>query len=221
MDSIFHFSGLKAKIRIEKTECIDGWRNLIILNHSSAILDNFVLTFFFRKNNFDWNNLRTVSRFSEKKRFQNKILSFFDSLLITKNLNHDREVLPGTLAKWHNTDVPLNIILFPEGVTFSAGTQKIYGQNYKNVLAPKSGLFQLLIKNMRFKHVYSLDIVYKLKNRRLTGEKDILTHLTDPDFTILVQLHKTDITLINDEWLYAEWGRKDKWITDRLAVLTE
>ena len=216
MDFIFDLSGLKKKIHIENIEKIDGWRNLIILNHCSAILDHFVLAFFFRKNNYDWNNLRMVPRFSEKKKYQNKILSFFDSLLITKNIIHDSGVLAKTLGKWHNTSLPLNIALCPEGVTFSPGTQKKYGQKYKNVLAPKSGLFQLLIKGMRFKHVYSIDILYKLKNRRLSGEKDILTHMADPDFTIVVQLHKTDITMINEEWLYKEWLRKDKWITESI-----
>ena len=218
MDTIFYLSGLKAKIKDVKVEKvkIDGWRNLIILNHCSAILDNLVLAHFLRQNNFDWNNLRTVSRISKKKTSQNKILSFFDSLLLTKNLKHDQAILAKTLAKWHNTNLPLNIVLFPEGVTFEPGTHKKYGKNYKNVLAPKSGLFQLLIKGMRFKHVYSIDILYKLKNRRLSGDKDILFHMADPDFTIVVQLHKTDITKINEEWIYSEWIRKDKWITESI-----
>ena len=72
--------------------------NLIISNHTS-IIDNVILFKLANKSNIDWNSGRTVSRISSKKT-QNKILHFFDCLLVNKNLSQDYKTINSTLKKW-------------------------------------------------------------------------------------------------------------------------
>ena len=189
---------------------------LIIANHSSVI-DNLVLAHVFQQHNIEWNDVRTVSRISGK-RWQNRILALFDSLLVTKDTRHDIAAWKRVRPKWEAAG-PLQVVLYPEGGVYGRESRltaeqtgylgKLGLPRYTNVLFPRNGLFEMLLANMAFQ-VYDFTISYCLNGRRLTGEREILWHLADPDLVIQVGVNRyTKAEAEAPDWLYRTWAAKD------------
>lgn len=210
----------KNKTKINKKT----W-NMIISNHTS-IIDNIIIIILVNKSKLNWNNGRTVSKISSKKT-QNKILKFFDCLLINKNLYHDSNVINSTLINWKKEKKPLNIILFPEGNIFLKNNlntdknkinflNKLNINNYDQVLFPNIGIFELLKNYLskNIKYIYNLTVIYHIDNKRLYGEKNIFLNLTNPKLKITVDIQEININDINDTWLFYEWDRKNNFINE-------
>ena len=224
---IINITGIKNKILFLNNIKIDtNSFNLFILNHNS-ILDHLIIFKLGQQNNFGWNNIRTISKIS-KKETQNKILKIFDSLLINKNLEHDYKNLLKIKKKWLKYNKPFQIILYPEGTIYNS-LDKISNKTnnfletinirpYKNLLFPYSGIFNLLLENIQFNNIYHFTIVYKLGNKRLSGEKNILYNIAKPNFRIIVSISKTKSSNITKNWLYKNWELSDKLIDKILKV---
>lgn len=205
-------------IKINNYNKIDNnvW-NLIISNHNS-IFDNIILSKLFMDNNIKWLNIRGVQKKS-RRNIQNYALNIFDMFLVNKNLKEDTDSLNKLSYKWRRENKPLQIILFPEGTIFNR--QKLLKENseflkknsireYKNLLFPHSGIFSLLISKFdEIKNIYDLTIVYKLKDKRLLGEYEILSNLSNPNLEININLDRYENKNIDELWLYKLWEKKD------------
>lgn len=197
------------KIKINKNE-----NNLIIINHNS-ILDHLIIFKLGNINNFGWNDIRTVSRISSKK-LQNKILKLFDSFLVTKKYKTDLNYFKYIKKKWLETNKPLQFILYPEGTIFNNNSNnkytKFHIRELKNLMYPHSGIFNLIKNNIKIENIYHLTIVFKIKNKRLVGEKEILSNLSNSNLQIIVSMSKTNNKNIDDLWLFKRWENSDNLI---------
>ena len=73
-----------------------------------------------------------------------------------------------------------------------------------------SGIFNLLISKFEeIKNIYDLTIIYKLKDKRLIGEYEILFNLSNPNLEIIINLDRYENKNIDELWLYKLWGEKD------------
>jgi hypothetical protein len=85
---------------------------------------------------------------------------------------------------------------------------------FKFLLFPHSGIFSLLISKFdEIKNIYDLTIVYKLKDKRLIGEYEILSNLSNPNLEIIINLDKYENRNIYELWLYKVWEKKDTLIS--------
>jgi hypothetical protein len=142
-------------------------------------------------------------------------------LLCNRNHSNDYEKFKQIKKIWNNSLIPLQIILFPEGTIYSKkkinSNEKQILDNfnipyYKNVLFPKTFFFNLNINEINIKYIYKVNILYKLKNKRIFGEYNIFKYLMHKDFEIIVSLDKFKNENIDDKWLYNQWNETDKWI---------
>jgi hypothetical protein len=204
---------LNNPIKIKKQKM-----NLIIMNHSS-ILDNFILSKLLAYNNFSWNDIRTISRISTRS-IQNKTLKIHGSLLLSKNLQQDLNSLKKIVNVWKKSQDCIQIILFPEGIIYSdvINNQK---NNYKHLLTPKIGMYNLLLDsfNQNIKYVYDITAVYTSGKKRVEGELNILDALSKNNLDINLTMEEFKLSdIINDKkWLYKRWEYKDTWINDTLV----
>ena len=107
---------------------------------------------------------------------------------------------------------PLQIILFPEGNIYNKNLS-----NYNNLLNPTNGIFELLrYKLSEIENVYDFTILYKIKNKRLIGEYEIITNLSNDDLEISVEMEKYNISQIDEKWIFNVWDKKDKVIERHL-----
>ena len=128
-----------------------------------------------------------------------------NNLLIDRDIQNDMSRNIKIFDTWKNYD-KLAIILFPEGTTntgklktmseqekqlskhiFNKSTEK-----YENVLFPKSGLFNLILKEFDrdIKTLMDLTIIYTKNGKRILGEKNIFKSIMDDDFRIVVHIDK-------------------------------
>ena len=202
---------IESKIKFYKKDKIDEKKwGILVANHNS-IIDCLVLVKLFMSNNIGWNDIKTVSRIS-KRMIQNKVLNIFDMLLLKKNLLDDTHNLNRILHKWRRENKPLQIILFPEGNIYNKNLS-----NYNNLLNPTNGIFELLrYKLSEIENVYDFTILYKIKNKRLIGEYEIITNLSNDDLEISVEMEKYNISQIDEKWIFNVWDKKDKVIERHL-----
>ena len=191
--------------------------NLIIMNHSS-ILDNFILSKLLVYNNFGWNDIRTVSRISTRS-IQNKTLKIQGSLLLSKNLQQDINSLKKIVNVWKKSQDCIQIILFPEGTIYS-DEKNNQENNYKHLLTPKIGIYNLLLESFgqNIKYIYDITAVYTSGKKRVEGELNILDTLSKNNLSVNVTMEEFKLSdIINDKkWLYKRWGKKDDWINNIL-----
>lgn len=139
--------------------------------------------------------------------------------LVNRKLKEDTNTLNKISYKWRRENKPLQIILFPEGTNFNR--RKLSKENSeflkknsirecKNLLFPYSGIFNLLISKFEeIKNIYDLTIIYKLKDKRLIGEYEILFNLSNPNLEIIINLDRYKNKNIDELWLYKLWEKKD------------
>ena len=210
---------INDRIKINNYHKIDNnvW-NLIISNHNS-IFDDIILSKLFIDNDIKWLDIRTVSKKS-RINLQNYALNIFDMFLVNRKLKEDTNTLNKISYRWRREHKPLQIILFPEGTTFnrrklSKESSEFLKNNsireYKNLLFPFSGIFNLLISKffLEIKNIYDLTIIYKLKDKRLIGEYEILFNLSNPNLEIIINLDRYENKNIDELWLYKLWEKKD------------
>lgn len=195
--------GLYDKIEFIGNIKMKSNKNLIIANHTS-FLDNIVLMKLCYVSKFSFRNTKTVSRVSNKK-YQNKLMSKHNNLLVEKNIVKDLSSNDKLFNNWKKYK-KLSIIIFPEG-TINTGKKKSITQKetqlsnkifddtnkkYENVLFPKSGIFNLLLKNFngQLETLLDLTIIYTKNGKRLLGEKNIFKCIADDDFRIIVHIDK-------------------------------
>ena len=215
-------NNINKKIKIKGSIKIDNnvW-NIIISNHSS-IFDDIILSKIFVDNNIKWLDIRTVSNKSRRK-IQNYAFNIFDMFLVSKNLKEDTKFLNKLSYKWRRKNKPLQIILFPEGTIYNK--QKLSKESfeflnkrsiskYKNILLPHNGIFNLLISKFNeIKNIYDLTIIYTLNKKRLIGEYEIFSNLSNPNLEIIINLERYENNNINEIWLYKVWEKKDTLIS--------
>jgi len=195
--------GLYDKIEFSGNINMHVTRNLIIANHTS-VLDNVVLMKLLFTNQYTWNEIVSISRVSNKK-YKNTIMCAHNNLLIDRDLEHDMSNKIKLFDSWKNYN-KLAIILFPEGTT-NTGKLKTMSEpekqlskhifnksneKYENLLFPKSGLFNLILKEFDrdIKTLMDLTIIYTKNGKRLLGEKNIFKSIMDDDFRIVVHIDK-------------------------------
>ncbi|VVU95032.1 hypothetical protein CPAV1605_757 [seawater metagenome] len=201
---------------------IKNTMNLIIMNHSS-ICDNFILSRILGEN-FEWNNIRTVSGYSNRS-VQNKTLELHDCLLVDKDIQKDLPKLKKIRNKWLNSKDVIQIILFPEGTIYDdialasqsekdkKIVQRLLKYKFKNLLIPKVGIFVSimdLFKNDLGK-IYDVTAIYLVGNKRIYGELEILDNIGNPDFHINIHIkeYSVDQILRDNLWLIKQWKEKD------------
>lgn len=214
MNYLNNFSSLmgiyhKIKFDFDKEYNKHNW-NLIICNHSSFI-DNFIASKFYALNNINWFDIKTVSHPSNL--IEEYFLTLFNFFITTKNLKNDVNYFNKLLYKWRKNNKKYQIILYPEGTIYEN-----QNSNYQNLLNPKTGIFNLLINKIpEIKYIYDLNIIYKIKNKRLIGDYEIIMNLVNPDFEIIVQVNKYLNKNLDNDWLLKNWDLKDKWINNQLV----
>ena len=66
---------------------------------------------------------------------------------------------------------------------------------YKNVLFPYIGIFKWLLEKIKFDNIYVLSTLYKINNKRLIEEENII-NLNNPNLKILFMLKNLEIIKI-------------------------
>ena len=219
--NLFFFSiGIKNKIIFlnQPIICKQKW-NLLVLNHNS-VFDSIILAIICEYNKISFNNIRSISKYSYKK-LQNYAFTIFDFFLTKKNMKQDIKNIHSIKNKWIKANIPIQIILYPEGTIFlnqiTNFKQKQFLNNinindYKHVIFPHNGIFNLLIENFNIEYIYHINILYKINNKRLIGEWDILTNLANPKLEIIVSFNQFNNYRIDPFWLYHRWNWTDNWI---------
>jgi hypothetical protein len=94
--------------------------------------------------------------------------------------------------------------------------KKYHIKPFKNLLFPKSGIFNILIEKLKdnVENIYDISIIYKVNGNRVLTEFEILKAIDKPSFEINVKIKKYNINdFMNDPGLlYRIWSLKDKWI---------
>jgi len=208
------FLGIHKKITIDfhHKYSIHSW-NLIISNHNS-IFDTFVIVKFL-KPHYKWFDIKTICKpanFLEK--FYCRNFHFFQ---MTDNLHNDILNFENLLYKWRKENRKQQIILFPEGNIYKNNIYK----NFDHVLYPNNAIFNLLVSKIHeIKYIYNMSIIYKLHNKRLIGERNIISNILNPDLKIIVKIDKIiNKKNIDNNFLYNIWKEKDNWIKNKLTTM--
>ena len=70
----------------------------------------------------------------------------------------------------------------------------------------------MIKNNIKIENIYHLTIVFKIKNKRLVGEKEIINNLSNSNLQIIVSMSKTNNKNIDDLWLFKRWENSDNLI---------
>jgi len=205
--------------------------NLLILNHTS-ILDNYVLSKILSDSKFSWNDIRSISRISNRS-IQNTVLEEHGMFLVSSDLKTDTEKFETVWKKWEKSNDTIQILLFPEGTIFNDTTKNkeitksqkyilkkiLKIDNFENLLIPKIGAYNLIINKLKdqIKNIYDFSISYTdNNNKRIYNEEVILDHLAKNDLKIDVKINRYDVNqVIKDPyWLFKIWKDKDQWLNE-------
>jgi hypothetical protein len=222
---------LYSKINCVTPHKINKEMNLLILNHTS-ILDNYVLSKILSDSKFSWNDIRSISRISNRS-LQNIVLEEHGMFLVSSDLKTDTEKFETVWKKWKNSDATIQIILFPEGTIFNDTTKNkeinksqkyilkkiLKIDNFENLLFPNIGAYNLIINKLKDQiiNIYDFSISYtNNNNKRIYNEEVLLDHLAKNDLKIDVKIDRYDVNqVIKDPyWLFKLWKQKDQWLNE-------
>lgn len=199
---VLKFIGLTDKIKFIGLDNIDSKKNIITMNHTS-IFDNFLIGLISFNSNYTWNDFNSISR--KSRNIQNKVMEIHGNLLVDRDINQDinQFKFKSIFEKWSIKKI-LNIIIFPEGTVYKPNndlsTEEKFclkksniEKEFNNLLYPKTGIFNVIMKNMfdELEFLYDITTIYKINNKRLYGnELKILYNLFHPDFKLYINIEK-------------------------------
>ena len=205
--------------------------NLLLLNHTS-IFDNYILAKILTNSSLSWNDIRTISRISNRS-IQNSVLEKHGMFLVSGELETDTKTFEKIWKKWETSDDNIQIILFPEGTIFNDTTKNkeitksqkyimnkiLEIENFYNLLFPNIGAYNLIINKLKnkIKNIYDISISYTdNNNKRIHNEEVILDHLARNNLKINYKVDRYDINqIIKDPyWLFKIWKKKDQWLNE-------
>ena len=221
---IFMFLGIYNKIEFNNCSICKNSKNLLIENHNS-ILDFFIFGCILNNNKMSFLDLKTVSK--PQSNIEKSTLEMFDCLIVSEDNNITYKNINKIKDKLKKSKKSFVISLSPEGTIFNKKDKLTSKQIdylkknnikiYKNVLFPHIGIFNLLIEKIKFDNIYVLSTLYKINNRRLIDEEEILLNLNNPNLKILFSFEKfRNNKNINDKWLLKIWENIDSWIETKL-----
>ena len=80
------------------------------------------------------------------------------------------------------------------------------------MLEPKNGIINSLLEKMEYENIYDITICYRIGNKKLIGEKDIILNMLNPKLSIQIIIKK----ISNNFDINELWDIKDKLIYDIL-----